>query len=164
MYSGNTVDSRSGLPEKLDYEMIRFRTHTGRAFLINDRGFEKKYGYRHGVETPVGDIEENLWCELMKELIKKNGDTALYEQLLEWYRDIPVAGQTKKEREFYVLQCFSNKIFDNTGWVDYLAFNQKYRPGIFKDTETETTDDEKIDVAAREILERHRAAFEELAK
>lgn len=30
--------------------------------------------------------------------------------------------------------------------------------------ETETTDDEKIDVAAREILERHRAAFEELAK
>lgn len=135
MFNLNTIDSRSGLPEKLDYEMIRFQTHTGRAFLISDRGFGKKYGYRHGVETPIGDIEEILWCELMKELIEKNGDTTLYEQLLEWYRDIPVAGQTKKEREFYVLQCFSNKIFDNTGWVDYLAFNQKYRPGIFKDTE-----------------------------
>ena len=97
--------------------MIRFQTHTGRAFLISDRGFEKKYGYRHGVETPIGDIEENLWCELMKELIEKNGDTALYEQLLEWYRDIPVAGHTKKEREFYVLECFSHKIFDDKGWV-----------------------------------------------
>lgn len=29
---------------------------------------------------------------------------------------------------------------------------------------SEMTDDEKIDIAAREILERHRAAFEELAK
>lgn len=30
--------------------------------------------------------------------------------------------------------------------------------------DTELTDDEKIDVAAREVLERHRDAFEELAK
>lgn len=130
MYSGNTIDNRSSLLEKLDYEIIRFQTHTGRAFLINDRGFEKKYGYRHGVETPIGDIEENLWCELMKELIEKNGDTELYEQLLEWYRDIPAAGHTKKEREFYALECFSHKSFDDKGWVDYIPFNQKYRPQV----------------------------------
>lgn len=133
MYNHNTIDSRSGLPEKLNYEMIRFQTHTGRAFLISDRGFEKKYGYRHGVETPIGDIEENLWCEIMKDLIEQNGDTVLFEQLYSWYRNHPIAGNTKKERELYVLQCFSNKIYDNTGWVDYLAFNQIYRPGIFKD-------------------------------
>lgn len=30
--------------------------------------------------------------------------------------------------------------------------------------DTELTDDEKIDVAARDVLERHRDAFEELAK
>lgn len=132
MYSGKTIDSRSGLPDELDYDMIRFQTHTGRAFLINDRGFEKKYGYRHGVETPIGDIEENLWCELMKELIEKNGDTELYEYLFEWYQDIPVAGHTKKEREFYVLQCFSHKIFADKRWVDYIPFNQKYRPSILE--------------------------------
>ena len=132
MYSGHTVDSRSILPEQLDYEVIRFQPHTGRAFLINDRRFEKKYGYRHGVETPIGDIEENLWCEIMKELIEKNGDTTLYEYLLEWYWDIPVAGHTKKEREFYVLECFSHKIFDNKGWVDYVPFNQKYRPNVLE--------------------------------
>ena len=130
MYSGKTIDSRSGLPENIDYELLRFQTHTGRAFLLSDRGLEKKYGYRHGVETPVGDIEENLWCALMKELIEKNGDTALYEALLNWYEDCPVAGRTKKEREFYVLQCFSNRLFDNEGWVDYAQFNQKYRPEI----------------------------------
>ena len=128
MYSGKTIDSRSGLPEKLDYTTIAFKTHTGRAFLINDRGYEKKYGYRHGVETPIGDIEESLWCELMKELIKKNGDTELYEQLFSWYQDLPVAGRTKKERELYVLQCFSHRIFDDERWVDYIPFNQKHRP------------------------------------
>ena len=128
MYSGKTIDSRSGLPEKLDYSTIAFKTHTGRAFLINDRSYEKKYGYRHGVETPIGDIEESLWCELMKELIKKNGDTELYEQLFSWYQDLPVAGRAKKERELYVLQYFSHRIFDDERCVDYIPFNQKYRP------------------------------------
>lgn len=126
MYSGKTIDSRSGLPKDIDYELLRFQTHTGRAFLLSNRGFEKKYGYRHGVETPVGDIEENLWCALMKELIEKNNDTALYAALLDWFGDCPVAGRTKKEREFYVLQCFSNQLFDNEEWVDYVPFNQKY--------------------------------------
>lgn len=130
MYSGKTIDSRSELPKDIDYELLRFQTHTGRAFLLSDRGLEKKYGYRHGVETPVGDIEENLWCALMKELVEKNNDTALYAALLDWFGDCPIAGRTKKEREFYVLQCFSNQLFDNEEWVDYVPFNQKYRPKI----------------------------------
>lgn len=128
MYSANTIDSRSGIPENLTYEMIEFGTHTGRAFLINDRGFEKKYGYRHGVTTPIGDIEENLWYELMKELIDQNGDTELFNQLLAWYQDSSVAGRTKKEKEHYVLECFSHRLFDCESWVDYVAFNQKHRP------------------------------------
>lgn len=128
----NTIDSRSGLPENLTYEMIKFGTHTGRAFLINDRGFEKKYGYRHGVSTPIGDIEENLWYALMKELIDKNGDTKLFQQLLDWYQDSPVAGRTKKEKEHYVLEFFSNRIYDSVDWVDYVPFNQKYRPEVLQ--------------------------------
>ena len=76
--------------------MIRFSTHTGRAFLLSDRGYEKKYGYRNGISTPIGDIEENLWCSLMKELIVQNDETDLYNQLFEWYRDDPVAGSNKR--------------------------------------------------------------------
>ena len=66
----------------------------------------------------------------MRELIEQNGETALYEQMLEWYQDLPVAGRTKKERERYVLECFSHRLFDDEGWVDYLHFNQKYRPEV----------------------------------
>ena len=127
----DTIDSRSGLPERLTYESIQFRTYTGRSFLMSDRGFKKKYGYRHGVQTPIGDIEENLWYELMRELIMQNDDTILFEQLLEWYTDIPVAGKSKIEIEQYVLRCFSHRLFDNEDWVDYVPFNQKYRPAIF---------------------------------
>lgn len=71
MYSGKTIDSRSGLPKDIDYELLRFQTHTGRAFLLSDRGFEKKYGYRHGVETPVGDIEESNGLQGATSGIKK---------------------------------------------------------------------------------------------
>ena len=127
-----TIDSRAGLPDRLTYEMIKFGTHTGRAFLLSDRGHEKKYGYRHGVSTPIGDIEENLWYELMRELILQNDEADLYEQLLEWYRDDPVAGSTKKEHEQYVLKCFSYRIFDCPDWVDYIAFNQKNRPEFLR--------------------------------
>lgn len=126
----DTIDNRSGLPKHLTYESIRFRTHTGRAFLMSDRGFKKKYGYRHGVQTPIGDIEENLWYELMRELIIQNGDTVLFEQLLEWHMAIPIAGQSKKEKEQYTLRCFSHRIFDDEKWVDYIPFNRKYRPAI----------------------------------
>lgn len=126
----NTIDSRAGLPETLTYEMLRFGTYTGRAFLISNQGHEKKYGYRHGISTPVGDIEANLWYELMKELIIQNEELELYNRLLEWYRDEAVAGSTKKEREQYVLECFSNRLFDNPQWVDYILFNQKNRPYI----------------------------------
>ena len=133
MYSGKTIDSRSGLPEKLDYSTIAFKTHTGRAFLINDRGYEKKYGYRNGISTPIGDIEENLWCSLMKELIAQNDETDLYNQLFEWYCDDPVAGSNKKEREQYVLECFSHRIFDCECWVDYVPFNRKNRPQILRE-------------------------------
>lgn len=128
-----TIDSRAGLPDRLTYEMIRFSTHTGRAFLLSDRGYEKKYGYRNGISTPIGDIEEELWSSLMKELIAQNDETDLYNQLLEWYRDDPVAGSSKKEREQYVLECFSFRIFDCTDWVDYVPFNQKNRPLLLKD-------------------------------
>ena len=39
-----------------------------------------------------------------------------------------------------------------------------YDDGQDEHVESEMTDDEKIDMVAREVLERHRAAFEELAK
>ena len=123
----DTNDSRSSLPTHLTYESIRFRTHTDRAFLMSDRDFKKKYGYRHGIQTPIGDISENLWYELMRELIDQNGDANLFEQLLEWYMDIPVAGRSKAGKERYVLRCFSHRIFDNVAWIDYIPFNQKYR-------------------------------------
>ena len=133
----DAIDSRAALPSDFTYETIRFQTHTGRSIRVSDRGHDKKYGYRHGVETPIGDIEEKLWCEVMKELIIKNGEKELFDKLAEWYKDDPIGGKTKFEQEFYTLQCFSYRIFDNTAWVDYIPFNAKHRPEILA---TRTTD------------------------
>ena len=135
MFNHNTIDNRSDLPKELNYEALRFHTYTGRAFVMSCRNHEKKYGYRHGVETPIGDVEKSLWGELMKELITQNGDSMLFEQLFEWYQNCPLAGRTKLEREQYVLRCFSHKLFDDENWADFVPFNQKYRPNILTSKE-----------------------------
>ena len=132
MFNHCTIDTRSDLPRELSYKMLRFNSYTGRAFIVSRRNHEKKYGYRHGVATPIGDIEINLWCELMKELIVQNGDSELFRQLFEWIQNCPPAGSTRQNREQYALRYFSLNLFDNENWVDFVPFNQKYRPSMFR--------------------------------
>ena len=140
----DAIDSHAALPNELDYKTLRAQFYTGRSVLLNDRGYEKKYGYRHGVQTPIGDIEVNVWCEAMKELIEKNGDTDLYDKLFDWYKGDPVCGKTKREQELYVLNVFSNNIFDNPKWVDYIPFNEKYRPEILAARASEPATDSVV--------------------
>ena len=60
----------------------------------------------------------------------------------------------------------ATKLADQNGSIILL---KKNRPSYMlislrENPELELTDDEKIDVVARRVLERHRKAFEELAK
>ena len=144
MAYSDAIDSIASLPKELNYEMLRVRFQTGRSILWKNNGYEKKYGYRHGVQTPIGDIERSVWVDAIKALIEKNGDTDLYEKLFDWYKDFPVCGKTKQEREFYVLDVFSNRIFDNPGWVDYIPFNEKYRPGFLATQAGKTPEDSVV--------------------
>ena len=60
----------------------------------------------------------------------------------------------------------ATKLADQNGSIILLKNNrQSYMLiSLRENPELELTDDEKIDVVARRVLERHRKAFEELAK
>ena len=60
----------------------------------------------------------------------------------------------------------ATRIADQKGQVYILKNNHlKYKLiNLERENEIELTDDEKIDVIARRILRKHKAAFEELAK
>lgn len=120
------------LPENVTYDDIRLMYHTGK--FIRDYGsHDKKAGkYRIGVMTKLGDIEEKDWIRYAEELVRRNNEVALFKQLKSWYRQTTPWLRDEKDLHRYSLECFVARIFDNRGWVDYVAFNERYRPEVLK--------------------------------
>lgn len=116
---------------KYTFEELCFRYDTGRSYVISGTGKNRKYGYRHGVATKIGDIERSKWIFLMKELIHRSGEDRILGALIEWESDAPWL-RTRSEVEFAALSAHSYRIFDDPLWIDYIPFNRKYRPHILE--------------------------------
>ena len=122
------------LPENVTYDDIRLMYHTGK--FIRDYGSQdKKAGkYRIGVMTKLGDIEEKDWIRYAEELVRRNSEEDLFKQLKSWYRQTTPWLRDEKDLHRYTLECFVARIFDNPNWVDYEAFNERYRPDLLTKT------------------------------
>ena len=120
------------LPENVTYDDIRLMYHTGK--FIRDYGSQdKKAGrYRLGVMTKLGDIEEKDWIRYAEELVRRNNEEALFKQLKSWYRQTTPWLRDEKDLHRYTLECFVARIYDNPNWVDFVAFNERYRPEVLK--------------------------------
>lgn len=113
-------------PSELTFSDLRHHFGTGRAFIKSGSGRDAVYGYRCGVMTDIGDIEESEWMQLMMDLIKRSGEEDLQMQLRQWAKDRCAWLHTKKEIELYALELHSSRIFDNPKWVDFELFNTVY--------------------------------------
>ena len=120
------------LPENVTYDDIRLMYHTGK--FIRDYGSQdKKAGkYRIGVMTKLGDIEEKDWSRFAEELVRRNSEEDLFKQLKSWYRETTPWLRDEKDLHRYSLECFVACIYDNPDWVDYTAFNERYRPEVLQ--------------------------------
>ena len=120
------------LPENVTYDDIRLMYHTGK--FIRDYGSQdKKAGkYRIGVMTKLGDIEEKDWIRYAEELVRRNNEETLFKQLKSWYRQTTPWLRDEKDLHRYTLECFVARIFDNSGWVDFVVFNERYRLEVLK--------------------------------
>lgn len=118
------------LPENVTYDDIRLMYHTGK--FIRDYGSQdKKAGkYRIGVMTKLGDIEEKDWIRYAEELVRRNNEETLFKQLKSWYRQTTPWLRDEKDLHRYTLECFVARIYDNPNWVDFVAFNERYRPEV----------------------------------
>ncbi|MFR9200129.1 MAG: hypothetical protein ACLVML_04820 [Candidatus Gastranaerophilaceae bacterium] len=132
----DTTTGRKEGERPLTFSDLRAHYGTGRAYLISQKGREKKYGYRKGIQTDIGDLEVSEWKRLVRELIERSGEQELQEQLVEWAKVHCMWLHTKEEVELYALKLHASRIFDNKKWAGYLAFNQAYRPEILKGDET----------------------------
>ena len=121
------------MPE-LTFEDLRCQYQNGRALLLSGEGRNRVYGYRTGVQCKLGDIERSEWIRMVKDAIDRAGEQALYEQLLQHLKDHNYTRASRSELEFHALQLHAARIFDDALWVDYLQFNQRYRPEVIDPT------------------------------
>lgn len=117
--------------EKLKFSDLRVHYGTGRSFLISGTGRDKKYGYRHGMMTDLGELEISEWKSLITSLIAYRGEQELQEQLWQWSKESGWPSR-KDELEVHALELHAARIFDDPAWADYIPFNRKYRPEVLE--------------------------------
>lgn len=134
------INDLAGIPHDASYEDLKFGHYTGRAILLSSSGRDKKYTYRNGISTKLGDIEESVWCEAMMHLIERSGELGLLQSMTEWVTNNAPWLRTDKERHKEAVILMSCRIFDDPKWVGYAEFNQKYRSDyLLKGTDTHET-------------------------
>ncbi len=117
--------------EQLTFADIRYMYGTGMAISLDREYKGKNYRYRKGVMTRIGDIEMGVWLEITRKVIQQANEEELYQQLLEWTRET-LTWTPDNGFEVYALELHSYRLFDNPEWVDYVAFNTRYRPTYLK--------------------------------
>ena len=126
------IEELKDLLETVTFKQLNHKYGTGRSFTIVT-AHEKKSRYRNGIMTEVGDIEESVWMQAVEYLIKRDNENELHKNLREWLKDtLPGWFKTDRDLTLYALKLHSARIFDEPKWVDYIAFNKKYRPSILE--------------------------------
>ena len=123
-----TVGEKRYSVADLTFSDVRFMYGTGRAIYISGSGRDKVYDYRNGCMTKIGDIEEGEWQSLLKFIIERESEQELFKQLLEWETEHNYCESNKKTLERDTMIKHSMRIFDDREWVDFVRFNQRYRP------------------------------------
>ncbi len=118
----------------LSFSDLRVHYFTGVAVHKLGDQRSKSSGYRNGVMTGLGDLEFPVWETLVRDLIHRSDEDELLGSLIVWLEGTPWL-RTKRDKELYALELHAGRIFDNPDWVDYAAFNRKYRPDKFEGDE-----------------------------
>lgn len=110
------------------FDDLRYQFGSGRSYLISGEGRNRKYGYRRGVVCKLGDIERHEWEQMMLDLIHRSGEDELFQHLSLWYKESCALHKSENEIKRSALIWHSLRLFDDPAWVDYLKFNQRFRP------------------------------------
>lgn len=127
------VDNKRYNIQELTCEQLRMHYGTGRSYYIGGTGRDKKYSYRVGCMTNLGDILEADWIALAQYIIERDREQSLYEGLVEYAKTCAWL-RSKTECEEYALQLHMSRIFDNVEWVGYQEFNKNHRPELLRGT------------------------------
>lgn len=107
---------------------MRWQYGTGVAVLVSGSGRDKKYRYRNGVATALGDFEESVWYQVIEHIMRRDGETELVEMLTVWESEHNYTNARPPELRKQALQAYASRLFDRPEWVDFIPFNRRFRP------------------------------------
>lgn len=113
---------------KLSAEDLRIKGKIHRCETVSGSGRDRVTRYRSDIQCGAGNIEAPVWYRLVKDLATRLGEEQLLSSLMEYNEENHAFLHTKKEREEYTLELYSNRIFEMKEWVGYLGFWQKVCP------------------------------------
>ena len=116
----------------LKFEDLRVHFGTGRAYTVSGKGKDRVTGYRIGKKCNLGDIEVSEWIQMVRGLIEKTGEQELHQQLLTHMKEHNYTKATKSELEEEGLELHAARIFDDPLWVDFIPFNERFRPEVLR--------------------------------
>ena len=117
---------------ELKFSDLRVHYGTGWAVHISGTGRNKKFRYRHGMMTNLGDLEIYEWKSLLNALIEHHGEQETQQQLRQWSRAECRWLHSEDEVEEYALSLHAARIFEDPAWAGYVPFNRQYRPEILE--------------------------------
>lgn len=125
--------------DEYTFSQLRVHFRTGRSLIVSGTVRDRKYGYRTGYMTEIGDIESAQWEEMVKCLIERSEEQTLQENLLTWVKENCPWLHNQKQQELYSLLLHASRIFDRKDWVHYEKFNKRYRPEMLQDAKEENS-------------------------
>lgn len=93
-------------------------------------GRDKKYSYRNGAITNIGDIEEHIWYQIVEQIAQRDSEIWLVDALAAWEKEHNYTCISPSKIREEALRLYSVRIFDQPEWVHYIPFNRRFRPDI----------------------------------
>lgn len=95
-------------------------------------GKHKVRSYRLGVMTELGDIEEGVWYQAVKQVAERDQEEWAVEALLIWHQEHNYQGDTLAQLRCKALESYSSRIWEQPRWVDYIPFNRRFSPHVLE--------------------------------
>lgn len=97
-------------------------------------GRNKTHSYRRGVMTALGDIQEDLWYQLVNHIAKRDQEEWIVDALFTWHQEHNYQKESPSQLRCAALQSYSSRIWELPQWVDYLPFNRRFFPQMLDKT------------------------------
>lgn len=124
------IDSLAGIDlSTVSLSDVRWRIGSGIA-ISTGSGRDKKYHYRNGVITDIGDIEEHAWYQLVEQIAQRDNEIWLVDALITWEGEHNYASRSPAQIREEAWKLYSMRIFDQPEWVFYIPFNRRFRPDV----------------------------------